>query len=172
MKAHAASDRWGLWKAFPELFALFIVAMGGAKLNGISESASQLGMDPRLVILGGLLEVILGLLMFFRPTRFPAAVTRAVWLVGVSGQQLMNGSAASVPMSGLLALGSVSTAVYERWHRPSAKFRFPQPLALPQSGAAGGFAFLVSLVGVSFLVCWSIGGTPPLFPNQEGNVQV
>lgn len=159
MTARAEPDRWVVWKAFAAPFALFIVAMGGAKLNRISESASQLGMDPRLVILGGLLEVILGLLMFFRPTRFPAAVTCSVWLAGVSGQQLMNGYEGPVPIAGLLALGTMCIALYEWRHRPSAMFRFPQPLALPQSGAGGVVAFLVSLVGVSFLVRWSIGGT-------------
>ncbi len=159
MTARAEPDRWVVWKAIAPPFGLFIVGMGGAKLNGISESASQLGMDPRLVILGGLLEVILGLLIFFRPTRLPAAVTCSVWLAAVSGQQWMNGYEGPVPIAALLALGTMSIALYEWRHRTSAMFRFPQPLALPPSGAGGAVAFLVSLVGVSFLVRWSIGGT-------------
>lgn len=159
MTTRSEPGRWVVCEALAPPFALFIVAMGGAKLNRISESAIQFRMDPRLVILGGMLEVILGLLMFFQPTRFPAAVTGAVWLAGVSGQQLMNGYEGTVPIAGLLALGAMGTALYEWRHRTSATFRFPQPLALPRSGAASVVTFLVSLVGVSFLVRWSIGGT-------------
>jgi hypothetical protein len=140
-------------------FALVVVATGGMKLNRISESASQFAMDPRLVILGGLLEVILGLLMFFRPTRFPAAVTCSVWLAGVTGHQLINGNEGPARIFALLALGSLIIAVHERRHWASTMFRFPQPLALPPAGAGSVVAFLVSLVGVSFLIRWAIGGT-------------
>ncbi len=159
MTSRAAPGRWVAFEAFAPAFALFIVAMGGAKLNGIGESASPSDTDPRLVILGGLLEVILGLLMFFRPTRFPAAVTCAVWLAGVSGQQFMSGYEGPVSIAGLLALGTLSIAIYEWRHWSSALFRFPQPLALPQSRLGATVGFLVSLVGVSFLVRWSVGGT-------------
>jgi hypothetical protein len=159
MTVRAERDRWALLKAFVPPLALFIVAMGGTKLNRISESASQFSMDPRLVILGGLLEVILGLLMFFRPTRYPAAVTCSVWLAGLSVHQLMNGYEEPVLITVLLALGTMSIALYERRHWTSTMFRFPQPLALPHPGTANVVAFLVSLVGVSFLVRWAIGGT-------------
>jgi hypothetical protein len=50
-------------------------------------------------------------------------------------------------------------ALYERRDWTRAMFRFPQPLAMPPSGAGRVAPFLVSLVGVSFLVRWAIGGT-------------
>jgi hypothetical protein len=159
MTARAERDRWVFIKALGPPFGLVIVAVGGAKLNRISESASQFHMDPRVVILSGLIEVLLGLLMFFRPTRFPGAVACAVWLAGLSGYLLMNGPQGPVRVTVLLALGSMIIALYERRHWSSTTFRFPQPLALPPSGAARVIAFLVSLVGVSFLVRWAIGGT-------------
>ena len=159
MTTQAERDRWAVLNAIAPPLALFIVAMGGTKLNRITESASQFSMAPRLVILGGLLEVILGLLMFFRPTRFPAAVACFFWLAGVSGHQLMNGYEGPVLITGLLALGTMSIALYERERWTSTMLRFPQPLALPQPGGANVAAFLVSLVGVSFLVRWAIGGT-------------
>ncbi len=158
MMARGNPNRWVVLEALAPPLGLLIVAMGGAKLNGIGESARQLDMHPRLVILGGLLEVVLGLFIFFRPTRFPAAVACSVWLAAVSAQQWMNGHEGPVPIAGLLALGTMSIALYEWRHRTSAMFRFPQPLALPPSSAGGVLAFLVSLVGVSFLVRWSIGG--------------
>jgi hypothetical protein len=159
MTVRAEPDRWRVIKALAPPFALVIVAMGGAKLNRISESASQLDLDPRGVILGGLLEVTLGLLMFFRPTRFPAAVACSVWLAGVSGYHTMNGPEGPEFIAALLALGCISIGLYEWRHWRSTMFRFPQPLALPPSGAGRVIPFLVSLVGVSFLVRWAIGGT-------------
>src|SRR5687767_6784879 len=98
MTARAELDRLAMIKALAPPFGLFIVAMGGAKLNRDAESATQLAMDPVVVILGGLLEVTLGLLVFFRPTRFPAAVACSVWLAGLSGYLLMNGSEGPVPL--------------------------------------------------------------------------
>ncbi len=159
MTARAEPRRWVVLEALAPPFGLLIVAMGGATLNGIGESASQLGVHPRLAILGGLLEVVLGLLIFFRPTRFPAAVACSVWLAAVSAQQWVKGLEGSVPIAGLLALGTVSIALYDWRHRTSAMFRFPQPLASPPSGIGAIVPFLMSLVGVSFLIRWSIGGT-------------
>lgn len=159
MTARGNPGRWVVLEALTPPFGLLIVAVGGAKLNGISASASQWGIPPGLVILGGLLEVVLGLLIFFRPTRFPAAVTCSIWLTALSAQQWMNGHQGRLPIAGLLALGTIGIALYEWRHRASAIFRFPQPLALPPSGAGSVVAFLVSLVGVSFLIRWSIGGT-------------
>jgi hypothetical protein len=159
MTARAEPRRWAILNALAPPFALLIVAMGGMKLNRISESASQLAMDPRLVIIGGLLEVILGLVMFFQPTRFPAAVTSSVWLAGLTAHQLINGYEGPIPISAVLALGSLTIAVHERRHWTSTTFRFPQPLALPPAGAGSVAAFLLPLVGVSFLVRWAIGGT-------------
>lgn len=156
--ARAAPARWALWEALFPPFGLAIVALGGATLNGAWESTTHFGLDPVLVILGGLLDVILGLCIFFRPTRPPAAVACSVWHTAVCAGQLISVEG-PLPVSGYIALGTVGIALYEWRHREPARFRFPQPLALPPSGAGSVVGFLLSIVGVSFLVRWAVGGT-------------
>ncbi|MBA3890121.1 MAG: hypothetical protein H0X64_06290, partial [Gemmatimonadaceae bacterium] len=157
--ARRAPARWVVWEALSPPFGLAIVALGGAKLNGAWEGTTHFGLDPVLVIFGGLLEVIVGLCIFFGPTRLMAAVACSAWLTAVCARQLVSGFEGPMPLSGLIALGAIGIALYAWRHRTSRTFRFPQPLALPPSGAVGAVAFLLPIVGVSFLVRWAVGGT-------------
>lgn len=159
MTARAERKRWVFFEAFVPPFALLTVAIGGADLNGMSQRTALQSIDPRFQILGGLLEVILGLLMFFRPARFHSAVMAFIWFAGLSGQQSLRGLEAPAMIAGILALTTASIALYEWRYRASNVFRFPQPLTLPPAGTGRAVGFVLSLVGVSFLIRWAIGGT-------------
>lgn len=157
MNTPTKRNTWWALDVLTEPLALFIVALGGAKLNGLGAGAGILATDARLVIAGGLLEVVLGLLLFFHPTRFPAAIASAVWFAIVSAALLAGGLAALVP--GLLALSSGIIAWHQWRHRGPVRLRFPQPLSSTPSGTAATLGFVASLIGVSFLIRWAVGGT-------------
>ncbi len=152
----------GVARTLGPLLGLAFLALGGAKLNapaGFVETFAAWGLHPGLVWWTGAMEVLLGLGVFFHGTRTVAAGVLAGWMAGAAGVHLWAGDPALAALPAAVAVAAAGVAVSGSragWHRA---LPLPAPLRHPPRGGMPAAAFLLRLVGVSFLIRWAVGGT-------------
>ena len=153
------------WRAASSLGAgllgLAFVAAGGVKLDDPARFADMFaawGLPPGAAVWSGRVEVILGLVVFWAPTRRYGALGLAAWMLLFAPLQLRAGqTGASLASLAVLALAG-ALAVVEVRARGWKLRELPTPLASPPPRPAAGVGRAAELVGVSFLIRYAVGG--------------
>lgn len=141
---------------------LALVGFGGAKLYSqawIARRFAEWSLPDAFLGIAGTIEVLLGLTLFFGPTRRFGAAGLVVWLLGTIWAMVRMGEVgeAVLPATLLLFVAAVATREFRLrgWSAPKP----PAPLRAPPTRLLEGVWFAVQLVGVSFLIRWAIGGS-------------
>jgi hypothetical protein len=143
------------------LLGLAFIFLAGAKLNEPMRFAANFqtwGLDAGLVWKTGVVELLLGLTIFFHGTRTIAAAVLVAWMAGATAVHSLGGDSglALFPLTVALVAAGVATSGFRAGlHRVLA---LPAPLRNPPASMMSAAGFLVPLVGVSFLLRWSAGG--------------
>lgn len=143
------------------LLGIAFIFLAGAKLNepaGFADSFEAWGLDPALVPWTGRVELLLGLGIFFHGTRTVAAAVLVPWMAGAAAIHVWAGDPglAALPLTVAMVTAGVAASGFRAGlHRV---LPMPAPLRNPPATVMGAAGFLVSLVGVSFLLRWAMGG--------------
>ncbi|HST61031.1 MAG TPA: DoxX family protein, partial [Longimicrobium sp.] len=144
------------------LLGLAFIFLAGAKLNEPTRFAEYFrawGLAPGLVPWTAAVEFLLGLGIFFHGTRTLAAAVLVAWMAGAAAVHLRGGDSAlaALPLAvAMLAAGVAVSGFRAGLHRV---LPLPAPLRNPPTSVMGAAGFLLPLVGVSFLLRWTAGGT-------------
>lgn len=144
------------------LLGIAFIFLGGSKLNESTrflENFEGWGLDSALIPWTGVVELLIGLGIFFHGTRTVAAAGLAAWMLGAALVHVRGGDPAltGLPLTvALVAVGTAWSGFRAGLHRV---LPLPAPLRNPPTGLPGALGFLVPLIGVSFLLRWAAGGT-------------
>jgi len=148
-------------RAVGPLLGIAFIFLAGAKLNEptrFADSFEAWGLDPGLVPWTGAVEFLLGLGIFYHGTRTSAAAVLVPWMGGAAAFHVWAGdpALAALPLAiAMVAAGVAVSGFRAGLHRV---LPMPAPLRNPPTTVTGAAGFLVSLVGVSFLLRWAMGG--------------
>jgi hypothetical protein len=138
-----------------------LVALGGAKLNGLGWAVEPLA---RLQISGagipfiGWAEIALGCLLVHPPLQRVGTTLLALWMAAAVVTHLVAGDIAGVPVAAVLLLIAAGLAFAARRDSLDRAALLPIPLRhVPADGFEGVF-FMANRVGLTFLFRWAIGG--------------
>ncbi|MDX1642812.1 MAG: DoxX family protein [Thermoanaerobaculia bacterium] len=145
------------------LLGLAFVFAGGAKLNDPAVVAGLFaawGLGEWAIAPAAWVEVLLGLMLFHRPTRRAGAVGLVAWMLLFGLLQLRSGQAhAAAGSLAVLLLSLVALALTRDLPRPRRLVDLlPMPLRSPPRRPVSAAIRLVEIVGLSFLIRWAIGG--------------
>jgi hypothetical protein len=140
---------------------LVLLAIAGAKLNAPERFIGRFldwGLEPGLIQVTGMIELLLGTGLLVSATRSYAAASLSVWMLGVAVIHISSGDATLL----VLPLATAGAAVIVLWSGLRSGLHgeqgLPAPLAAPPRGALRRVLFLFRLLCVSFFFRWIVGG--------------
>lgn len=144
------------------LLGIAFIFLAGAKLNEpirFAASFQAWGLDPGLVPWTAAVEFLIGIGIFFHGTRTVAAAVLVAWMAGAAAIHVWAGDSALAARPLAVALVAAGVAVSGFRAGRHRVLPLPAPLRNPPATVMGAAGFLVPLVGMSFLLRWTVGGT-------------
>lgn len=143
------------------ILGLGLIFLAGVKMNepqSFAENFEAWGLDPGLILWTGVVELLIGLAIFFHGTRTVAAAALVAWMAGAAAVHIWAGdpALAALPVTLAMVAAGVSVSGFRAGlHRT---LPLPAPLRHPPRNWVNAVGFLLGLIGVSFLLRWAVGG--------------